>query len=516
MKRPLILHPFLFAAFPVLSLYMVNITEIPFSVVLRPLLAALASAGLLVLLFRPIGKKWRRAALGASLVLLLFFSFGHICRFIWLNSPASLFGQVDVLLALFMAILIVGVWASLRLMKKTKKLTVILNTVSASLIAFTLLTLFSRPVPLQSPVSRDRDHQLVVRPGPNWDGTKPDIYYIILDEYGGEGALRAFHGVDNRPFLDTLRQRGFAVKGGSAANYWKTGLSLSSALNMQYLSEAADLPPTSTSMYPLDDLITNSLVRNFLEDLGYRTVAFSTEYFYTDVDNADIYYDAVHVFTPFELKLLASSMASIWIDALTPVFHRETITQHFEDLGSTPEVEGPKFVFAHLVTPHPPFVFDSDGNPINLAKITDRIESYQIGYGGQLLYTNQMLERAIDKILSNSATPPIIILQGDHGPGRYYFENSSKDTCLRERFPILNAYYLPGKEEAAAAIPDDITPVNTFRVVLNAYFNTRLPLEPNRHFTTAEGYPYQFEDVTGQLNRCPTVDGNTGLPEASK
>ena len=76
---------------------------------------------------------------------------------------------------------------------------------------------------------------------------------------------------------------------------------------------------------------------------------------------------------------------------------------------------GPKFVWAHVLLPHPPYVFDADG---------DFIESPQHagisghgGWKGQLEYTNKRLEAFLEELLSKpEAEQPIIVLQADEGP----------------------------------------------------------------------------------------------------
>jgi hypothetical protein len=93
--------------------------------------------------------------------------------------------------------------------------------------------------------------------------------------------------------------------------------------------------------------------------------------------------------------------------------------------------------------------------------------------------------------------PPIIIVQGDHGPGTMTNHNSLKKSCLYERYSILNAYYLPGVEKPS--IPMDLSPVNSFRFIFNAYFNGDLELLPNRQYFSTSDHFYQFTDVTGQI-----------------
>jgi len=89
---------------------------------------------------------------------------------------------------------------------------------------------------------------------------------------------------------------------------------------------------------------------------------------------------------------------------------------------------------------------------------------YEEGYVGQLIFINKKVETLVDEILSKSDVPPIVILQGDHGirwgKGR--------------GIDILNAYYLPGKDNQL--LYESITPVNSFRIIFNLYFGTNYDL----------------------------------------
>jgi hypothetical protein len=63
---------------------------------------------------------------------------------------------------------------------------------------------------------------------------------------------------------------------------------------------------------------------------------------------------------------------------------------------------------------------------------------------------------------------------------------------------ILNAYYLPGTGQAG--LYPSITPVNSFRVVFNAYFGTDLPILPDRSYIfTNQLHLYDFRDITDLL-----------------
>jgi hypothetical protein len=123
-------------------------------------------------------------------------------------------------------------------------------------------------------------------------------------------------------------------------------------------------------------------------------------------------------------------------------------------------------------------------------------EDYRRGYADQVKFVNRELEKTIDAILSKSSPPPIIILQGDHGPGGFLIWSSPTKTCLWERTSILNAIYLPagGEEKLYPAI----SPVNTFRVILNTYFAADLELLPDETYFTSHSLPRQVIDITSR------------------
>jgi hypothetical protein len=102
--------------------------------------------------------------------------------------------------------------------------------------------------------------------------------------------------------------------------------------------------------------------------------------------------------------------------------------------------------------------------------------------------------KVVEAILANSSTPPIIILQADHGPeGRH-----PSVSYVQERMTILNAIYLP--EAARESLYDGMTPVNTFRIALNEVFGARFPLLPDRVMYSEYRTLYRYHDLSGQID----------------
>ena len=191
--------------------------------------------------------------------------------------------------------------------------------------------------------------------------------------------------------------------------------------------------------------------------------------------------------------------------------HRQRVRFTFDHLADVADSDKPIFVFAHIVCPHPPFVFDEAGNnrivgtPYDLADGNDWYEwnklpdlEYRRQYLGQLRFANSRLIGVIDDILARATRPTIIVLQSDHGPGSMLDWSSAENTEVAERMAILSAYYFPDKDYSL--LYDKISPVNTFRVIFKQYFSENQPLLEDRSYFSIWDEPYKLHDVTEEIN----------------
>jgi hypothetical protein len=345
---------------------------------------------------------------------------------------------------------------------------------------------------------------------------KPDIYYIVLDEYARSDVLQELFKFDNSEFVGFLEGHHFVVPDQSRSNYPATQLSIASTLNMDYIQAFAPGLDDSHNRWLMGPFLDHSRVRALLEAQGYRSISFGIDWSITDNPTTDVYLQPFPVmlndFEGFLLDVTPLGISKPALDKFVSVpsaaTHRQVVSYTFETLKNIGRIAGPKFVFAHIISPHPPFVFDAEGNPADAEypftmrdanEYPGSMKEFRAGYVEQLQFVNKSLEAIVDAILAGSATAPIIILQGDHGTGLYTDFTSSKDTCVWERFSAFAAYYLPGVE--SSSIPHDISTVNLFRLVLNEYFAAGLPLLEDRQYFYQETLPgYQFEDVTDRLN----------------
>jgi len=209
---------------------------------------------------------------------------------------------------------------------------------------------------------------------------------------------------------------------------------------------------------------------------------------------------------PFEIVMLRSTMGMFlfgyerqelpyWLQLnlydQPYIRHRDRILFQLSELDRLGSQPGPKFVFVHILAPHDPFVLGPAGEfvyrdyPFSLNFDLENAEwpKYVKGYTGQVTYLNQRVLQAMTNILRTSRTPPVIILQGDHGIPR--MANAS------ERDDIFEAYYFPG--DGRSTLYATITPVNSFRLIFNTYLGGTFPLLPDLSLiSNPAATPFQF------------------------
>ncbi len=520
-----VLYPLLFAVYPVLELFFKLSPGIPFGESVRALLVAPAVVGLCLWGWQRLEHDGHRAAYLTTLMILAFFYYGSLYSALWnLHIGAVRIGRHIILFPLWVLMLgILGSKWAWRRFRAPQMITAFLSiTIAVAMLFSAGRYVLKRSA--QAPAAATARASAVVRLAGDTPvqlerpSTLPDIYYIIPDSYARADVLRAFYGFDNAEFLEALRARGFYVAEESRSNYLQTALSLASSLNMEYL-EATTLDAADRA--PLAELVQHSKVRALLAELGYRLVVAESGYDITEIKDAEVYWtpNPHPILNTFENLLVISSAAVIAIDQgwlSVPVAGRANRVQvqyALEQLPAAAALPGPKFVFFHIITPHPPFVIDRDGRftaPLspNMGSFDGDAmagppDLYIAGYVEKLLYTNAMLLQAIDAILARSTTPPIIVIQADHGSGMLWRLNLLEDTCIWERAAIFNAYYLPAAGAAAQLYPE-ITPVNTFRVILDTHFGATLGALADRVYYSSWKRPYQFTDVTDRAGiPCP-------------
>ena len=503
-------HVILFSSYPPLSLWAYNLGQVGLTAMYRAILICFLMGILLLGLAWLWLHDWARAGIAVTIFLLLFFSYGHLYSYLENISVAGvLIGRHRFLGSIWLVLALIGIWWAIWKLRSPESLNTTLNLVAIFLFIFPMFSIVAQGFANWQPAGASSGNvDSVSRAIPDvktLPENAPDIYYIILDGYGRSDILRDNLNFDNSSFLDSLRNEGFYIAECSQSNYGMTALSLASSLNMDYITTLGDeFTSDNVDRYsPLWRLIKDSTTESTFRQIGYQVVAFETGYDWTEFRSADYFFaPPKQGLSGFESLVLRDSAAVILDDlGVFDPFHftpedqkRNLILYVLDQMRSLPEVPGPKFVFIHLVIPHQPFVFGPNGERFVVAQRTlndDKYynaEDYLLGYGNQVRFISSQIPDLMKTIIQTSATPPIIIIQGDHGPAQLEKEN---------RMGILNAYYFPtGKE----ALYPTITPVNTFRVVFDVFFGSQLGLLGDTSYYSKYSQPYAFEIIPNKCN----------------
>lgn len=476
-----ILLSILGAAYPVIFLYSHNVQIVKVSSILVPLLAAILIALVLYGVFLLVFRKAYVAGLSALVFIFFLQTYGFVYdKLVTLDLlPIKHYKLLPVFI--FLAVYGAALLSKLK-PPVTRQLTILLATVLAGLSLFNIAG--AVPVEIQKAQAAAAARQAAHTASQSVQGL-PDIYFIILDEYAGFDALSQYWKYDGyQEFASFLEEKGFFVADHSRSLTYDTLMETASRLNLK----------TYTYGVGADTLfhdISDNLVMREMKARGYTTVVFdgaATAYPTKTEIIADynIMYDpedseqALRV-DDFAIMLMDQSMFRVFANSYksndeTTAVYRGMILLTLSEITELDYIPSPKFVYAHILSPHNPFMFDANGRLTN----TKNHQNWNF-YLDQHKYITNQISQVIEKILEQSdpSRPPIIILQSDHGarnrdtgyPGAVYLENYPEDL----RYSIVNALYLPGYDYSQ--LTEDMSPIHTFEIILNHYMQAEMSVE---------------------------------------
>ena len=510
-RRPPV-HPLLFAIYPVLFLYGQNLGEVTLGDLVAPIAIVLIASLAVYAAARLILRSSGRAALATSLLVVTFFAYGRVLDAVG-GSPIG-GGR---LLLVAGGVVVLGMAAILLVKRDPTRLNRGLDLVGTvlTLVAIVGIVSYELPRALRPPGAPPPVNNVTAT-----EKTTRDIYYIVVEDLGSPKTLVDHFGLIDTHAFDWLTELGFQVPADSATNYGKTIHMLASTMNMDYLEDLAEsVGPESGDYHPLYRLVDDNAAARFLKVQGYRYLHIGSWWDPTEKSSiADVNYgiSAPSDFTEALVKTtilpeITSRLPRIGIHLPAQVELSGEGAQYdgavfgfqkLEDLATAP---GPKFVFAHLLVPHDPYVFTEDGKRLT-PQARDGLTRKQ-AFLGQAMYVNHRLEEVARNLLSGpEATRPIVIIQTDEGPNPPAFDDDAETFTwtaasqedLEIKYPVLNAFYLPGVTNVK--IDPGITTVNTFRLLFSTYFGAALPLLPDRLYIYRDkAHPYAFTDITDRL-----------------
>jgi hypothetical protein len=449
-------HPFIATAAYLIAAY--GATSIPVSWILRPLIIAFVVLAILLLLARLVLRSWQAAGLAVIGIWVA------VAGWAWLLLiPAA-------------------VWVVARLVPRIRPpglpaLTRALNLVAIIWFAISLVGAVpaaTRPA-LSIPPIAEVD--------PSATDERPDIYLLLLDGYA-RGDTLAAAGYDNEPFLAELEERGFEVYREATGRYETTAKVIASLVHGRDTDELLRArPPGETQQRYLRSLIEAAPLLGELRSLGYEVVTSAPTFGLVTLSAADVYLDDGQP-TEFELSILSDTALATIVSTVAPTLlmelHASRIRSNFEHVEAIARADrGPTFMLAHVMSPHPPFVFDAAGDlppPLACYPATCRFgQTREIGlaaddfwrlYADQMTYLNGLVLSAIDTILADPEA--VIIVFSDHGSRRTEDDKAEwHRTLFAARTPGAPDIF-GGASHAPAIIP----------VLMNAYFGADAPVLP--------------------------------------
>jgi hypothetical protein len=389
-----------------------------------------------------------------------------------------------VLLPLMVAFIILIYFMLKRSSKKFQNITLYLNVLLIVLILVDIVSISTQLLNSKKPdkvISEATANKLWKCDTCN----KPDIYLIVMDEYWGNNSLKNFFNYDNTAFTDFLRQEGFFVASKPSSNYASTPLSMAATFDMEFIPWLGGRKNVVAEDYAMSaKAITNSITVKYLQSLGYSIKNFSI------FDIADQPSKFKLGVLPIQLRLittktLAGTMEKdlSWHLRVSVAPRMRWVADYFKKefeegndfamaqiVKEAKTTEGPKFVYAHLMMPHAPYLFDS------LGKENDNVFSPDISqqqndrdYLNYLVYTNNRIKELVQNIQASSKGKAVIVVMSDHG-----LREHEKNTKIVSENNNFNAVFIPGKKYGL--FYDSISNINQFRVLFNTIFNQRMPL----------------------------------------
>ncbi len=371
---------------------------------------------------------------------------------------------------------------------------------------------------------------------------KPDIYYLLFDRYTNADVLKNNFNYDNSDLMNFLTSNDFVNRPQAYSNYPFTMSSVSSTLSMDYLTQFRQFNQKGwQATFPYRSIFNNPPVAQALKQNGYSYNQVSSWWDFTRLrvksDTSPTKSFRLNIFgmsfylSDLQRDILNKSIFSPWLKKGVAVGNFKVLKydldrnpkENFEaqisavrDIASRPDKSKPNFTFAHILAPHPAYVFNKDGSDPNYdPEANDNDIDESVKYTNEVSYINNRIKDTISYIKQKSPGA-VIVLQADEGPypkqfrgditpTNYYDPAKLSDSLIKQKFGVLASYYMPGVSKQDVGKIN--TSANAFRAVLNDYLGYNLPLLPDCHFSMGNKFSiYNYQEVTPRLKGQPAPD----------
>lgn len=322
---------------------------------------------------------------------------------------------------------------------------------------------------------------------------RPDIYLLVMDEYAGFQSSETNFNYNNQEFVNKLRADNFFVANSPNSNYNSTLFSLASMFNLNYSNSFIEknLKDISAFGQAAKEIQYNILVP-FLISRGYIIKNYSG-FRIESIPSGAFYFMAIENRLALEKtfgnvlknelfsrlpsnslqRFLGTQIAQV--DEYNQAVYRKCKKEFSKDSNMNP-----KFVYAHFFMPHEPLLYSKDGKVRKYSDVflDKRMGTYKKSYAEYLQYTNSQISTLINLIL-NKKGDKIVLLVSDHG--ERFTKGTTKGSEYNNFFAVYNS------QKKYNSFSDTFPLINTFRVILNDYFNQELPMLENKKFNVYNG-----------------------------
>ncbi|HEX5394874.1 MAG TPA: sulfatase-like hydrolase/transferase [Candidatus Saccharimonadales bacterium] len=463
----------------------------------------------------------------------------------FLSSAFSRSVLLALVLGLFCGLLawaVVWVFERYDTLKRIQPYKVLLFTI-AFIFLFQLYRTGSRLYELRHQLTY-RPPAVNIQPSAAAAARKPDIYYFVFDRYNSPVSLKENFNFDNSDIVNFLGRQGFTTRQNAFSNYPFTMSSISSTLRMDYYPDYQKMfggQGNWQSAAPYRRVLSNPPLAQILSKQGYTYNQVSSWWDFTrlniEADNhptqsfrlrilnknlfqSDLQRDIINksILSPWLKKGLAFGNFGLLKYDLdrNPAENFEAQMKAIGEIAGRADKDSPQFTFAHILAPHPPYVFDQNGNPPPYDnESNDNGVDEKVKYTNEMTYINKRMKEMVSNITRQSPDA-VIVIQADEGPypkqfrgpmspSHYYDPINLPDQMMKQKFGIMASYRMPGLTTDEIQQAD--SSVNVFRVILDNYLGYELPVLPDCHFATGTKFDiYTYTLVNDRLMGGPNPD----------
>jgi hypothetical protein len=464
-------HPLLFSIVFVIMPFTQYAGLIPPAQIVAPFIVICAFASLSYFIIKRIVKKVGVAVALLSPLMIIYCNYGILYEYILsLTSGTKLKGPMLALATLvILIVLIVYVIKVLRLYGGAiKKVNKAFCVISGALIISNAFSITMQSIATAKINGSSGTLGISIQ---KHIGPLPDIYFVILDDYAAPSQMKRYFHYDMSPFVKYLRQKGFIVtemnteslataailagRINREAKKRRDGV-LSSGNLSNSLLESMNILNTQDEEQMIR--LRNSKVIVYLKSIGYQFIHMGSWFAQTRYNQlADQNINCFGFQFKDELSMIIASNSVLRLAVINRYFHRKAVLDAFAAMENMPATDGkPKFIFAHIICPHTPYVFGANGEKLdfNPGKSKDNKQLYL----DQHAFITKKVKELVDHKLSTAQAAPVIIIQADHG--------ARMDKPRAHQ--VFSAIHIPNYK--GKTWPDSISSTDTFRYVFTGIF----------------------------------------------